>query len=325
MELLKCKRNLPNLTTLVVRGDVASNLSKIFEVTPRLTNLDVSGRIGNIAFPWAQLTRFRISIGWEDYCRYGNELWTALLQLQNVETLELLGLPNFPASGVPLPQVSAQLPRLLLLETTLGFFGVFSQFIAPSLEHLRIDDCHDCYNAYVLHRHWKAIFSLINRSSCRVRRLTLHQGTFSGAPTMLEAFSSVEELIIEYPTSTFPTILRHIAGSNGDIYLPALRVLNMKYCPAHNIGELVATISQFLEARGSGSRLAPASCVPLKKLVIHLEWCSCFRWGPKSIDIDTWKALEAIRSLPSDANIYIDDSEVRNLNQAWGSLVSGNA
>ncbi|KAF8337175.1 hypothetical protein F5887DRAFT_1244662 [Amanita rubescens] len=319
MELLECEGNLPNLTTLIIRGNVASNLSRIFEVTPRLTYLDVSGRIGQIAFPWAQLTRFRISVCWEDYCRYGNELWQVLLQLQNVETLELLGVPNFPSSGVTLPKVSAHLPRLLLLETRFGFFEVFSQFIAPSLEHLRIDDHHNCHNAYVTHRHWNGVLSLINRSSCHVRRLTLLQGTSRTAP-VLEALADVEELIIEYPANIFPTFLRYVAWFNGDIYLPKLRVLKMKYCPAHNIKELVATMSQFLELRDNGSRMAPASCVPLEKLVIQLQWCSWCPCDRESIDI-SWNDLEEIRSWPSDADICVDDSEVKTRNL----LAQGNA
>jgi hypothetical protein len=318
MEFLECKGNLPNLTTLIIRGNVASNLSRIFEVTPRLTHLDVSGRIGQIAFPWAQLTRFRIFMCWEDYCRYGNELWQVLLQLQNVETLELLGVPNFPSSGVAVPNVSVHLPRLLLLETRLGFFEVFSQFIAPSLEHLRIDDHQNCHNAYVTYRHWNGVLSLINRSSCYIRRLTFLQGTFSAAaPAVLEALASVEEVIIEYPANTFPTLLRYIAGS-CDIYFPKLRVLKMRYCPAHNIKELVVTISRFLELRDIGSRFA--SCVPLEKLVIKLRWCSSCPGDRESSDIP-WNDLEAIRSWPSDADICIDDSEVKTRDL----LVQGNA
>ncbi|KAF8337196.1 hypothetical protein F5887DRAFT_969026, partial [Amanita rubescens] len=314
MELLKCKGNLPNLTTLMMTGDVALNprLSSIFEVTPRLTYFHVSRRIGKIALPWAQLTRFRILIRWEHYCEYGDELWPAVLQLQNVETLELLGVPNFPSFGAAPPRFPVQLPRLLSLETTLGYCEMFSWFVAPSLEHLRIDDRHDSWDEHATHRIWNGVFSLINRSSCCVRRLTLRQCTFGAAPEMLEAFASVEELIIERPTKTFPTLLRYIAGFNDKIYLPKLRVLEMRYCPGHNIEELVATMSHFLEERGKGSRLAPTSCVPLERLVIQLEWCSwcpCYR---KSADIP-WKALEAIRSLPSDANIniYLYDSEVK--------------
>lgn len=313
MELLRCKGNLPNLTTLMITGDIASNLrvSSIFKATPSLTNLDVSRRIGKIAFPWAQLTRFKILIRWEDYCRYGNELWPALLQLQNVEMLELLGVPNFTPFRATFSKLPVQLPRLLFLETTLGYFELLSWFVAPSLEHLRINDRNDYLDENDTCHIWNGVFSMINRSSCHVRQLTLRQCTFCAAPAMLEAFASVEELVIEYPTETFPILLRYIAGFDDHIYLPMLRVLKMKYCPRHNIEELVATMSQFLEARGKGSRLAPASCAPLEKLVIQLRWCS---WCPgnkrRSNDIP-WNALEAIQSLQSDADIhiYIDDSD----------------
>ncbi|KAF8337173.1 hypothetical protein F5887DRAFT_1244657 [Amanita rubescens] len=344
MELLECEGNLPNLTTLIIRGNVASDLSRIFEVAPRLTYLDVSGRIGQIAFPWAQLTRFRIFMCWEDYSRYGNELWQALLQLQNVETLELLGVPYVPSLAVAqaLPEIPVQLPRLLLLEIQLGFFEVFSQFNAPSLEHLRIDDRHnwdaDTYTTQI--EQWYGVLSLINRSSCHVRRLTLLQGTFNASvDSTLKALASVEELIIEYPGHMFPTLLRFISMDDwdGSICLPKLRVLKMRYCPAHIIGGVIGTISRFLKLRDNGSRktrascvsleqlimkVTPPSCVPLEKLVIQLQWCSSC--NSKNIDI-SWNDsdLEAIRSWPSDIDICIDDSEVKN--QTRDLLAPGNS
>ncbi|KAF8337195.1 hypothetical protein F5887DRAFT_238224 [Amanita rubescens] len=305
---LGCKGNLPILTSLTIRGHVASNLSSIFAITPCLTELDLSEPIleRRIAFPWAQLTKFSLFLHQRDYDRSRNELSQILPQLQNLEMLQLLswGFPDFPRS-IDFPV--AHLPRLLFFETSLDHFEVFSWFIAPYLEHLRIRDFRrDCSNGCATYPNWNGVFSLINRSSCRVRRLSLLQGIFVAAPVMLEALANVEELIIEYPMNTFPTILRYIAGFNDHIYLPKLRVLKMKYCPEHNIGELVLTISQFLESRSKGSRLAPASCVPLEQLVIQLEWCPHCKLTPDPGNIDIpCKALEVIRDVPSDADIYI--------------------
>ncbi|KAF8337194.1 hypothetical protein F5887DRAFT_985681 [Amanita rubescens] len=311
---LRCKGNLPILTSLKIRGDVVSNLSSIFEATPCLTGLDLSERMGRIAFPWAQLTRVIMFMRFQDYDRYGIELLQVLSQSLNIEMLHLHGAPVYPWYSLAIRSdfPAVHFPRLLLFQTTLGYFEIFSCFNAPSLQHLWIDNSYE--DVAWSHRNWNGVLSLINRSTCSIRRLTLRQGTFSMAPVSLAVLASVEELfIIECSSHTFPDIIRYIAGFDGTIYLPKLRVLKMKYCPGHNIEKLVVTISQFLEVRGKDSRLAPASCVPLEQLVIQLKWCSrfCSRGvsrDPEEID----KAMEVIRNFPSDADIYIDDSEVKN-------------
>jgi hypothetical protein len=200
----------------------------------------------------------------------------------------------------------AHFPRLLFFQTTLGYFEVFSCFNAPSLQHLCIDNSYE--EVAWTDRSWNGILSLVNRSTCSIRRLTLLQGTFGGAPVSLAALASVEELFIECSSHVFPDFIRYIAGFDGTIYLPKLRVLKMKYCPEHNIEKFVVTISQFCEARGKDS---PASCVPLEQLAIQLQWCSSLFCGfsrdPENID----KAMEVIRNFPSDADIYIDDSGVK--------------
>src|SRR6266550_7914292 len=105
-----------------------------------------------------------------------------------------------------------------------------------------------------------------------------------------------------------------IAGLSFDnhVYLPKLRLFEMRYCPAHNIEELAAAISHLLEERGKGSKLAPASRdnALLEKLVIRLQWCSsCGIVSRNTGGIQV--SLEPIRNLPSNADIYIDDSAIK--------------
>ncbi len=139
---------------------------------------------------------------------------------------------------------------------------------------------------------------------------------------MLEALTNVEELFLDGPTLTIPNIIRYIAGLSFDnhVYLPKLRLFEMRYCPAHNIEELAAAISHLLEERGKGSKLAPASRdnALLEKLVIRLQWCSsCGIVSRNTGGIQV--SLEPIRNLPSNADIYIDDSAIKRFGIKQGN------
>ncbi|KAF8337198.1 hypothetical protein F5887DRAFT_238179 [Amanita rubescens] len=308
--LLGCEGQLPILTSLklqIVKDRVASNFSPIFEATPSLLELDLSERLWKMKFPWAQLTKLKLSVSWTDCYHDSNEWHAFLSQLKNVEILQL-GVTGFRPSWTPPPPFPAVLlPRLSCLTMTLMYPEVFSWLTTPLLEHLRIDD------SLVHSEEYKnGISSLVNRSSCRIRRLTLLHGRTHAAPLMLEALTNVEELFVDGPAYAFPNIIQYIAGFNNHVYLPKLRLFEMRYCPAHNIEELVAAVSRLLAGRGQGSNLTPESRnnALLEKLVIQLQWCSsCGIY--LSRDPGGIQVMETIRNLPSDADIYIDDSAIK--------------
>ncbi len=144
----------------------------------------------------------------QDYDRYGNELLPVLSQSQNVEMLYLLGVPVSHSTAIRSDLPAAHFPRLLFFQTTLGYFEVFSWFNTPSLQHLWIDNSYE--ELFKTERNWNGVLSLVNQSSCSIRRLTLFQGTFNVAPVSLTLLASVEELFIEHSSDTFPNIIRYM-------------------------------------------------------------------------------------------------------------------
>ena len=311
--LLGCDGQLRLLTSLKVQialNHVASNFYTIFEAAPNLFDLDLSVGLGKMKFPWAQLTKLKLSVSWVDGYHHSKEWHAVLSELKNIEMLHLQVTAFSPSWTTPPQFPAVLLPHLSSLKTTLVYSEVFSWLTTPQLEHLRIDDRLEHTGKYEAYKN--GIFSLVNRSSCHIRRLTLLHGEIRAAPLMLEALTNVEELFIDGPTITFPNIIWHIARFNNHVYLPKLRAFEMRYCPAHNIKVLSEAISRLLEERGKES--AGRNTALLEKVVIRLQWCwacgTSLSRNTGNIQV-SYDALEEIRNLPSDANIYIDDSAVK--------------
>ncbi|KAF8331152.1 hypothetical protein F5887DRAFT_1176962 [Amanita rubescens] len=287
----------------------------IIEVAPRLTELKLTDpvEIRGWNFPWAQLTK--LSIDSTTNSIYSGDLQAFLIQLQNLETLTLCLI-----SDATPPNIRAvRLARLQSFETTLLHPIVFSWFTAPLLEHLDIYDVaendQESYN--------REILSLVNRSSCYIRRLTLEFGEIIVMSEMLKMLVHVEELVIKHSwnyswnykdTIKTPRFIGRIAESGNHIYLPKLRVLKIKYCPGHTGGRIDEFLSHLLEVRGKESRLVLANCdvVPLERLVLQLGWCTfCLNRHTIPLHRRTipYDALKAIRR--SGVEIYIDDSALK--------------
>jgi len=268
----------------------------VFKVAPRLTELDLEltyQAIQQWQFPWAQLTKLRIEM---TCLALTDGLRQVLLLLQSVEELRFSTAHDFSAPQMRWPAV--RLARLRVLEITPFIPGLLSWFITPCLEHIQVGSIGDHVNEET---YTEPISSLICRSSCHIRRLTIFYCGITELRMTMKALASVEELSI----MAFPCIIQCILGFDPCIYLPNLRVLQVichqSIDPEHDSEQLVAKISRFLEARheGSGSALS-RDIAPLEKLVLWLNWDP--HWAiPRN-------TREVMRGWASFVDIFVNNS-----------------
>ncbi|KIL59232.1 hypothetical protein M378DRAFT_14941 [Amanita muscaria Koide BX008] len=213
--ILLCKGNLPTLEWLEFSGAVFPKYARIFEVAPRLTH----ARIGpwekscGWVLPWTQLTElFLTSSG--DFVIENGDVQNLLPMLHNIKELRFCfncdevdfegGFPQVP----PTP-----LNQLRILEVPHP--AILSWFEAPSLCEIYFADYQQDYHESLdVHEHTS---SLIQRSSCRIRKLSFR----SGRKLYVGTLKDVEELVINYQHS-------HGLRSSIDISsLPKLRLFTI--------------------------------------------------------------------------------------------------
>ncbi|KAF8329311.1 hypothetical protein F5887DRAFT_1287729 [Amanita rubescens] len=270
-ELLRRRGYMSSIESLTMStpDDMALKNYNGFQVGPHLTELDLAqlGYKERWQFPWAQLTKLKIVV----FDHYGCDLWRALRQLKNIEQLTIIiTSPWNRFLTFPFPTI--RLPSLRLLEITLAFAKMFSWFTAPLLEHLHIHG-YGHWDRYFHNNqpYEREITSLIQRSSCHIRRLALEKCRTEEMRTIVKTLASVEELSIDYPSSL--DIIQDITGLDGRIYLPKLQVLQVT-CTLNGVEALKSAVTNFsrlLEARGKGlSQVASRDMVPLEKFVLRL-------------------------------------------------------
>ena len=98
------------------------------------------------------------------------------------------------------------------------------------LEHLWLDYC-NCSNDNS-DACQKELSSLIDRSSCRIRQLTLECFFGKVARRIMKTLANVEEFYIKHLV-LHPRIVRKIAYS---FYMPKIRVLQVNCCPGYRSG-----------------------------------------------------------------------------------------
>ncbi|KAF8337187.1 hypothetical protein F5887DRAFT_1283012 [Amanita rubescens] len=267
-----------------------------FRVAPHLTELDLVHPkcMATWQFPWAQLTKLKITLSHKGF--NGNDLWGVLFQLENIEELRITTI--FHSLRPPLS--IKRLPNLRLLEIYLNFALMFSWFTAPLLEHLHINggSFSRDYQPYD-----RELTSLIQRSSCHIRRLT-----FDGCKTWemrrvtTALASGIEELSII--CSRTLDIIQDITPELDDhyIYLPKLQVLQVT-CAAPNwshMSSIVTVLDEVLTGRARGKGLSPENqdIVPLEKFTVRLN---------SGEALSDW-VLEVMRGWPSFVQVYINGS-----------------
>ncbi|KAF8332892.1 hypothetical protein F5887DRAFT_1173571 [Amanita rubescens] len=304
-ELFRCRGYMSSLESLKmsIPNSTAPKNFNAFEVTPYLTELDLahSGYTTTWQFPWSQLTKLKITASCTEFSHsYSNNLWEVLFQLENIEELHIL--TTFRRITTPSPFPIIRLPGLRLLEISLTSAMMFSWFSAPLLEHLHIQSAG---RASFLHhdQHYKReLTSLIQRSSCRIRRLVLENCRTEEMRIVMKVLPSVEELSIIYLSSV--AIIQDVTGLDGYIYLPKLQVLQVTCKIQKKAGALLehatTVFSRLLEARGKGLSLVSHDIVPLEKFVLWLNLSLQGKWPDK--------VLEVVHGWPPFAQVYVNGS-----------------
>ena len=302
-ELLRCRAYMSSLESLTVSMPDSLTLKhcNAFQAASHLTELDLAHPYFTATwqFPWAQLTKLKLEASCQEFSRYYcDNIWRVLFQLKNIEELRII--TTFGDVWTPSPLPIIRLPCLRLLEITLTFARMFSWFTAPLLEHLHIYGATNIADSY-FHNHQpykRELTSLIQRSSCHIRRLTLENCRRQEMRIMIKTLASVEELSINYPSSP-AAVMQDVMELDGCIYLPKLQVLQVTcIVPANHVKIAVGSFSRLLEARGKGLSLASHDIVPLEKFVV---WLTVRGKCPN-------KALNVVHGWPSFAQVYINGS-----------------
>ncbi|KAF8341053.1 hypothetical protein F5887DRAFT_977169 [Amanita rubescens] len=256
-----------------------------FDIAPHLTKLELTYWEGlkewtlrRWLFPWIQLSKLKLEVICLDFTRKGT-LRAFLLQIQNVEELRFFmtfAEDEFGDFKCP----SVHFPRLRLLEISLVSPGVFSWFEAPLLEHLLVQDSCQGRDDY-----GEELSSLVHRSSCCVRHLTIQDCDIHVACGIIEVLSGIEELCVKQMCGAvagdFSDFARDMIQSDS-IQLPNLRVVQVPCCPGH-FKQLILGVVPFFDRQSGESGSAPAgtSIAPLEKLIITVDRnnCGCGQCG----------------------------------------------
>ncbi len=227
-----------------------------------------------------------------------------LLQLQNVEELRLT--ISYVKDGFgTLKCLPVRFARLKLLHASLLYPGVLSWFEAPLLEDVLMY-CGPFSATYDPDECKEELSSLVHRSPCHIRHLTLQDCEVEVAHSLMKALTSVERLCVKdsIAHNYGPLLVRDIAEAGG-IYLPDLRMLQVSSCPEYFQG-YASSISCLFEARNIQPRLAPDSSdiASLERLVVTVDWtglscCCCGFFGKITKSRVIKNELKAICSWPS--------------------------
>jgi len=288
-QFFRCSGYMSSLESLrmSVPDFLAQKHYNAFQVAPRLTELDLAhpGYTAIWEFPWAQLTKLKLEISCQEY-----NLWGVLFQLENIEELRVVTTEIGPVMHpFPLPKVPIiRLPSLRLFETSLAFHVMFSWLTSPLLEHLHIHGC-NIHNYFLLKPYQREIMSLIQRSSCHLRRLAFEDCTKAEMLVIMGPLASVEELTLYYPKTL--GVIQDVMSLHGlSVYLPKLQVLQVT-CYGSFMENGVTVFSRLLEARVKGLPLASQDIVPLEKLVVQLTLPGKF---PDEVVMHGWPSFAQV-------------------------------
>ncbi|KAF8349638.1 hypothetical protein F5887DRAFT_947345 [Amanita rubescens] len=315
LDLIGCFNKVPILESLgisVYGFGAEKHYNDFVTIAPHLTELNISdpGETGRwMSLPWSQLTKLSIEVSFVEFFVQNSRLETILSQLQNLEELrfEIHDAPDFTISR---SQAAIRLPLLRFLEITMICPGIFSSFEVPLLEHLWLDGCIELEDVGEICA--EELSSMIERSSCRIRHLTL-QDFFDDdvALDIFGALDSLEELCIKDLSCSL--LIGFMA--NPDVHhLPNLRELQVICCPGQVNRDLMMSIYLLLDERGKGSE----SLLGLERVMIQLEWdhsnCQervlCKRLNVESRVEILDMVSKMMRGCPFIADIYIDNQPI---------------
>ncbi|KAF8634051.1 hypothetical protein AX17_004315 [Amanita inopinata Kibby_2008] len=255
-DLATCKSKMPILESLTLRVSEVTAYDA-FEVAPQLTqvNLVCRGELrwhNKVSLPWSSLTKLTLQMD----AIVGHGLVLMLQRLENIQELRFLfhHEPDYIDAKVAVPKRFDQLRILeVLCPEILEFID------APRLSELHL-------STYDFDDYSKALKSFLERSFCRIRRLTLERFDDECAWTVYKMLSEVEELCIideELPSSA---CLGHM--TEDTVILPNLRALACTFsCIALDNEETkVGLISNIVEFRNKRRDEESPNTTTMKRL-----------------------------------------------------------
>ncbi|KIL61468.1 hypothetical protein M378DRAFT_855990 [Amanita muscaria Koide BX008] len=233
--ILPCKGKMPTLEWLEItsRAD-CKHVRDIFEVAPRLTHAYIEpwARSPGWILPWSQLTELILILDGDSVIEDGDVPYL-LPMLHNIKELrfrnyyEFCGFSKF----APIP-----LNQLRVLEVYHP--AMLSWFEAPSLCEIYFKDCQERSNyGEPLDVHGQ-ISSLVQRSSCRIRKLSFA----SCREFYVGTLNDVEELVIDYHRS------QSVCPSIDISSLPKLRLLTILCAIEEDFESLVNSLTTALKS-----------------------------------------------------------------------------
>jgi len=271
LDLFRCK--MPIIKSLRLCADSEFDIYHPFNAPPLLTELDLLGCFRGWAFPWSQLTKLKLSLRHGETIE-GEKLETILSQLQNVEEVHVYLQDPFALHMTN--EYSIRLASLRLLASQRYPLQILERIEAPLLEHLSLE-----WRLFYPEQDYssdftEALSSFIRRSSCHIRRLTLHNYVCELPPRLMMLLSSVEELCINL-TTTFrrgSLLVKYITQINDSVHLPNLRRLEVTCLRGQDDDEkLMTATTRLLETRSEESRLISVrrECVPFKWIMVRIS------------------------------------------------------
>ncbi|KAM6492363.1 hypothetical protein JOM56_012087 [Amanita muscaria] len=262
--ILPRKGKLPTLEWLEIRCAVDRKRTRgIFEVAPRLTHAYIGpwAKISGWILPWTQLTELTLTIN-DDSVIENGDVPNLLPMLHNIKEFRLRNYGEMDFEG-SFPQFTpTPLNQLRVLEVPHP--AILSWFEAPSLCEICFTDYQDYDEPLDVHGQ---ISSLIQRSSCRIRKLSFD----SDSTFYVGTLNDVEELVIDYRRS--PESCPSIDISSGS--LPKLRLLTI-ICSIHEDFEpLVNFLTTALKSARVPTRSECSSGTPislLERVTVELHY-----------------------------------------------------
>ncbi|KAJ7622661.1 hypothetical protein DFH06DRAFT_1105207 [Mycena polygramma] len=267
--------NLPMLRQLKYTDDTGVGFCQAFETAPRLSSVIIHGKASLLRLPWEQLTKLRERIPRiDDLSRLGCARNLVELSLTNSISMQLA----LARTGGPPESLILEFPCLRLLHVEDGEFLDF--LLSPMLEDIYI------------HKNISPLTSLIDRSSCSLRRIAFLQGEAAEAVPILDHTPNLLEIRFACNASNTESLISHLTIPSqpvSDLPPPCPELISISVCFfVTDCEHLSSLLVQMLE-----SRLHSTACSNLSSCTV-LNLCS-------KTDGFAPQALQRIRSLGSDA------------------------
>ncbi|KAJ7622652.1 hypothetical protein DFH06DRAFT_1143262 [Mycena polygramma] len=271
--------NVPMLRYLEYTGcpvGTGSGFCRALETAPRLSSAVIRGKASLLRLPWAQLTKL---------CQRIPNL-NALSRLGFARNLVELSLTNLLSTQLSLARARGlskssvlELPCLRMLYVDDGEF----------LDFLRLPMLEDIF----VNQNLPSLISLIDRSSCSLRRITSDDSQYEEVVPILNHAPNLLEIRFAYNDSDVESLISHLtvpSQPGGDLQPPCPELISISLCFSVTDSErLSSLLVQMFE-----SRLHSTACS-------NLSSCTIFDWFSKTDDRSAARVVQRLRDLGTDA------------------------